>query len=259
MREVICHYHIYKNAGTSFDHVLRESFGDRHLSFDGPFPFFTIDQEQLLRIIERKAGAVAFSSHQIQLPAPSVPGCRILPVVFLRDPVLRIASIWRFKARFPDGTATSEAAGRMGFADWVDFCLNDPAEIVHVSNAQTRLLSAAPRARPESRRTPGRMEYDLARAEANLAGAAVGRADRFDEDIGAIARLSAARGLPLRPPGDLRLNVTDPDRGEPAARALRVLGELAPDLRDRLLRANDQDLRLNEIAGRRARDLREAA
>jgi hypothetical protein len=260
MRKVICHYHIYKNAGTSFDHVLTHSFGDRHLSFDGPFPFFVIDQDQLDRIIERKGDAIAFSSHQIQLPAPVSRHYRVLPVVFLRDPALRIASIWRFKARHPDGTTTSAAAGAMGFAAWVAHCLDDPQEIAHVSNAQTRLLSAPFRDRPRMRRMAGRMEYDLARAEANLAGAAaVGRADHFSTDIHGIAAVLAAEGLPLTLPPDLHCNATAASALPTELRRRAVLDDLPADLAERLLAANDQDAALYALAGQHAATLPKAA
>jgi hypothetical protein len=260
MRKVICHYHIYKNAGTSFDHVLSHSFGDRHLSFDGPFPFFVIDQDQLDRIIERKPEAMALSSHQIQLPAPVSPRYRVLPVVFLRDPLLRIASIWRFKARHPDGTATSRAARAMDFAAWLGHCLSDEGEIAHVSNAQTRLLSAPFRQRPSMRRHPGRMEYDLGRAEANLAGAvAVGRADDFSTDIHRIAATLAAEGLPLVLPPDLHRNATATDALTPSDRRAELLDALPPGLADRLLAANDQDAALFSAAHRRVTALPEAA
>ena len=260
MRKIICHYHIYKNAGTSFDHVLTHSFGDRHLSFDGPFPFFVIDQDQLDRIIERKVGAVALSSHQIQLPAPVSPAYRVLPVVFLRDPVLRIASIWRFKARHPDGTATSRAAVAMGFAEWVAHCLGDAQEIAHVSNAQTRLLSAPFRGRPQMRRMAGRMEYDLARAEANLAGAAaVGRADHFSTDIHGISAILSREGLPLTLPPDLHRNATADSGVGPDLRRRALLSDLPAGLADRLLAANDQDEALHAIAAQHAARLPRAA
>ena len=260
MRKVICHYHIYKNAGTSFDHVLAHSFGPAHLSFDGPFPFFVIDQDQLDRIIERKDKAVAFSSHQIQLPAPVSRQYQVLPVVFLRDPVLRIASIWRFKARHSDGTATSAAASVMGFAEWVAHCLGDPQEIAHVSNAQTRLLSAPFRDRPRMRRLAGRMDYDLPRAEANLAGAAaVGRADHFSTDIHGIAAVLAAEGLPVTLPPDLHRNATAASALPPEVRRRTLLEDLPSDLADRLLAANDQDASLYALAGQRAALLPKAA
>ncbi len=262
MRSVLVHYPIYKNAGTSVGHVLSHSFGGRHLSFDGPFPFFTIDQEQLDRIITRKADAVAFSSHQIQLPAPVSPAYRVLAAVFLRHPVLRIASIWRFKRAQDDGTTTSAAARALGFAPWLVHCLSDPSEIVHVSNAQTRLLGAAFRARAVSRRGTAGMEYDLSRAEANLAGAdLVGRADHFAEDVARFLPVLDAAGLPLSLPPDLHLNATagDGGAGAPRARADALLRGLPPDLAGRLIAANAQDLALYAQAEARIAALAEAA
>jgi len=38
-RNVLLHYHIFKNAGTTFERVLDENYGDRHMTFDGPFSF----------------------------------------------------------------------------------------------------------------------------------------------------------------------------------------------------------------------------
>ena len=249
VRTVICHYHIFKNSGTSFDAILRHSFGDRHLSFDGPFPFFTIDQEQLDRIIVRKTGAVAFSSHQILLPAPVSPAYRVRSVVFLRDPVLRAASIWRFKRQSADGTRTGDLAARLSFADWVAASLDDSSEAVHVSNGQTRALAAPFRGRAAARRTGDGVVYDLNAALANLCSAShVGRTEHFAADVVRIAAGLAAEGLPLRLPTDLHLNATDRDTDPPEDRVARLLGTLAPPLADRLIAANRQDSALTALA-----------
>jgi hypothetical protein len=249
VRTVLCHYHIFKNSGTSFDAILRHSFGDRHLSFDGPFPFFTIDQEQLDRIITRKTGAVAFSSHQILLPAPVSPAYRVLPVVFLRDPILRAASIWRFKRQSADGTRTGDLAARLSFADWIAASLDDPSEVVHVSNGQTRALAAPFRSRAVARRTGEGVVYDLDLALSNLGSAThVGRTEHFAADIDRIGAALAAEGLPLRLPPDLHLNATERDAGTPADRVARVLGSLPPPLADRLIAANRQDNALLALA-----------
>ena len=58
MRHVICHYHIYKNSGTTFDHLLARNFGDRHVCFDGPFPYFTIGQKELAKQNYAKASQI---------------------------------------------------------------------------------------------------------------------------------------------------------------------------------------------------------
>ena len=69
-RKVLVHYHIFKNAGTTFERVLDENYGDEHIKFDGPFSFSAITQDQLGTIIQRHPKAMACSSHQIHLPPP---------------------------------------------------------------------------------------------------------------------------------------------------------------------------------------------
>lgn len=281
MRKVIVHYHIYKNAGTSFDHVLDHNFAGRHETFDGPFPFFTIDQEQLDRIILRRPHTVAFSSHQITLPAPSSLDYRPLCAVFLRNPFLRIASIYRFKrgpetadgtpiALLPpdqqapaleqagahvelagqfDTTSTGLAAQQMDFAGWLDHCLTSRTEIVHVSNAQTRFLSGVPRARPLLRRDAAGMTYDLTTALRNLSGIdLLGRTEQFETDVARFAAILANHGIPLTVPEDTRKNVTQGHDRSTAERVESLLSALPGALRQRIEAANRQDSQLYERA-----------
>lgn len=278
-RPVIVHYHIYKNAGTSFDHVLRHNYGARHECFDGPFPFFSIDQEQLDRIIMRRPDTVAFSSHQVALPQPSSLDYRVLAAVFLRNPFLRIASIYRFKrgperadgtalATLPpdelraelaalgladpppfDATSTGIAAQQHDFAGWIEHCLSVPAETVHVSNAQTRFLAAPFRCRPLLRRGAAGIEYDLGTAMRVLAGIELlGRAEMFEPDVTRFGRILAEHGLTLTLPDDTRHNVTRQDAAPVAAQVEAVLAPLPLTLRNRLIRANTQDLALYDRA-----------
>lgn len=299
MRTVILHYHIYKNAGTSFDHVLTQNFGDRHELFDGPYPFFTIDQEQLDRIIMRRPAAVAFSSHQIVLPPPSSLQYRALAAIFVRNPFLRIASIYRFKrgperpdgtplatlspqdlqdeltrqavearqAAYPsvppsllptpeplpvpdfDTTSTAQAACRHDFAGWLEHCMQDKAETVHVSNAQTRFFSTPYRLRPVSKRTVDGIVYDLSCALRTLAGVELlGRTENFEGDVTRFGHVLADHGLSLTLPEDTRHNVTHHSGDSTAQRVEALLSGLPADLRDRLIRMNQQDIALYDRA-----------
>jgi len=196
MRTIICHYHIYKNSGTSFDLMLAQNYGESHICFDGPFPFFSIDQEQLSRVIERKINIVAFSSHQIQLPVPASLDYLVLPVVFVRHPLLRILSIYRFKRQVFDGTSTSKAAQDMSFDEWLTYCFSDRQEVTHVSNAQTRLLGAAYRQKPLIRRRPHAMEYDVHQAIRNIESVKLlARTELFDQDVGRFPEILRKYGI----------------------------------------------------------------
>src|SRR5690606_21915671 len=139
MRHVICHYHTYKNSGTTFDAILAANYGNRHVTFDGPFPYFSIDHQELAKVIQRHPRAIAFSSHQIYLPVPCSLDFNVIPVVFVRHPLLRIHSIYRFKRAEADGTETSRNALAMDFDAWCRHALNHAPQLNQVSNAQVRL------------------------------------------------------------------------------------------------------------------------
>lgn len=95
-RNIIVHYHIFKNAGSSIDQLLISNFGDKWLSYDTNDTGGVISPDRLSRLIESNPDHQAFSSHQIVPPIPDVDGC-IYPIVFIRDPIDRIRSAYLFE------------------------------------------------------------------------------------------------------------------------------------------------------------------
>ena len=90
------HYHIFKNAGSSVDQLLRKNFPDQWVGFDGDTPGSVITTAELEKRINTSTDKVAFSSHQIVPPLPNV-DAEIYPIVFLRDPIDRIKSAYLFE------------------------------------------------------------------------------------------------------------------------------------------------------------------
>lgn len=250
MRTIICHYHIYKNSGTSFDALLAENYGDRHLCFDGPFPFFTIDQDQFARVIDRKTNVVAFSSHQTQLPVPTSLDFHVIPVVFIRHPLLRIQSIYKFKKLTDDGTLTSKNAQEMNFEDWLVHCFLDKQEITHVSNAQTRLLGAAYRQKPLMRRKPHAMEYDIQQALRNIESVRLlARTEFFNQDVKRFPEILKTYGVEFRFVESAPENVTSKTHNMPINERLDEIREgLSEGVYKKLIMANKQDLLLFDRA-----------
>lgn len=250
MRHVICHYHIYKNSGTTFDHILERNFGARHVRFDGPFPYFSIGQRELAKVIERNRAAVAFSSHQITLPVPVSLDFNVLPAVFVRHPLLRIYSIYRYKRSEDDGTLTSDNATRMDFDEWCRTCLSHPLEIAHVSNAQTRALGGQYGEVPLMRRHREWMEFDLKQALRNLRGVELlARTENFAQDVGRFAGILARHGIEFEADGTEPQNVTGSDLDKPIAERLeRVRSELGEHTHAKLVAANAQDMALYAFA-----------
>ncbi|WP_139557290.1 sulfotransferase family 2 domain-containing protein [Methylotetracoccus oryzae] len=95
-RWVIVHFHIFKNAGTTVEDVLRRNFGDLHRTYDLPEPTGKIGNEEVLRFLDEAQPLAALSSHQISYPIFCGPALRIYSLLFLRHPIDRIASGLRY-------------------------------------------------------------------------------------------------------------------------------------------------------------------
>jgi hypothetical protein len=98
MRTVILHYHLFKNAGTSLDQVLKDNFGEAWVTREflgGKRPFGNTPEVEAW--IREQRDAVAFSSHSMTGPLPQVEGVRVVSVTLLRDPIERIKSAYRFE------------------------------------------------------------------------------------------------------------------------------------------------------------------
>lgn len=93
---VIIHVHVPKNGGTTLQHLLDESFGDEHI------PMYTTDPRKkhpyhaMLEVLYRNTNAKALSSHSFNFYPPLI-GLRIaLYVSFLRNPINRHVSYYRY-------------------------------------------------------------------------------------------------------------------------------------------------------------------
>lgn len=252
MRNVICHYHIYKNSGTTFDGILTANYGDRHICFDGPFPYFSINQRELLKIIGRNRAMVAFSSHQINLPVPASLDVNILPVVFVRHPLLRVYSIYKFKRATFDGTETSGNAGKMEFDEWCRHSLGHAQEAVHVSNAQVRLLGGSGSEPALQRRRNWGMENDLVQAMRNLRSVELlARTENFDADVGRFPAILARYGIEFEVGDTSPLNVEGSDFAQSIEERIEgVSAQLQEETLAALDAANRQDMALYELAER---------
>jgi len=98
-RKVILHYHLFKNAGTSLDAAFKENFkGDEWVTKEFPAQPAK-NREQVVEWILDNPQAKCFSSHTAILPPPKLKGIKVLPVIFIRHPIDRIASAYAFEIK----------------------------------------------------------------------------------------------------------------------------------------------------------------
>lgn len=188
MRFVIVHYHLFKNAGTTVDGILNRNFADgEHGHIEGQHPWSTVSPEELLEFVASNPGLRAVSSHQARLPLPHHPGITFIPILFLRHPLDRFASVYEFERRqSPDSTSPSVAIAQSGglreFAEWTvsreatAVCRN--FQVIHLAGIQGDMRYA--RATHE----------DYLRALSALDALPLfGLVEAFDESIAAVSDL----------------------------------------------------------------------
>lgn len=97
MRRVILHYHLFKNAGTSLDATFKENFepGEWVTKEFSPHP--ELNREQVVEWIKANETAKCFSSHTAILQDFKLKETIIIPVIFIRHPIDRIASVYHFE------------------------------------------------------------------------------------------------------------------------------------------------------------------
>jgi hypothetical protein len=146
MRIVLIHYHLFKNAGSTMDAILGRSFqGRSHGYIEGPEPWSTVRPQELLSYVHANPEVGLVSSHQARLPIPVHSQTRFFPILFLRQPIDRFASVYEYERRQPaDSTSPSAIIARDNdlktFAEWTigreatAVCRN--FQVIHLAGAQ---------------------------------------------------------------------------------------------------------------------------
>lgn len=97
LRKTLVHLHIFKNAGSSLDKILKEAFNESFMAFDKDNPAAIINCDELNQILDRNPKVSCLTSHQLRLPAPVNYTSMIFPVFFIRHPIERIQSCFHFE------------------------------------------------------------------------------------------------------------------------------------------------------------------
>lgn len=119
VRPLVLHYHLFKNAGTSVDEVLKGNFGDHWANAE----FVVRRRQPNVQLVEQwlveHPQIQALSSHTARFPLPRLEGLRIAPVIFVRQPLDRIHSAYEFERRQNADTPGAKLARESDFATYV--------------------------------------------------------------------------------------------------------------------------------------------
>jgi hypothetical protein len=245
----IFHYHIFKNAGSSVDHILRENFGERWTPFEGATPTSVMPHRAVNDLLQRKPEIAAVSSHLLR--PPPCPEKTQIPLVFLRDPLDRAYSVYSQERRLDTNVLSSVIAMRSSFVEYVDWCLNNLSkggmvianyQVIHLSPASFRWPSIY-----DARAT----ERDLAAAINLLSGFPVaGLVEEFVESMERFREACLERGIELRT-FPVRANRSSERSGSLHERRLELMDMMPRKLLRAFREANALDERLYQWGRRR--------
>lgn len=246
MRNVIVHYHVFKNAGTTVDAALGRRFGGKHSSVEGEYPWDTITSKDVLDFVLKNPDLEAVSSHTARFPVPTHAQVVIHPLLFLRHPIDRVASIYRFEAKQPaDSLSPSvEVAKSTDLRGFVEWGLSERGTAVF-RNFQTIYLASRERDMRFARANLG--DYLVAAARLNEI-ANVGVVDEFEATARQIETALLAKGIALPLSGGGVENSTAEGGLSLSERLAQISDQLGEALLARLMDENRFDMRLYEMA-----------
>jgi len=176
VRFVLLHYHFFKNAGSTIEDILAESFFENYARLDTEEFDGAVSREELVSYLRRYPRMKAVSSHQFRYPVPQAPGYLFFDLCFLRDPVDRIRSMYDYFREKPlPGEPASDLARDQPIGGFIAGLVKDHA--YRVANVQVNMLANGIVNDPPA-------EADLARAtEVMLKTSFLGVVDRFQESL----------------------------------------------------------------------------
>ena len=141
MRYLIAHGHIFKNAGSTFDHALENAFGESFLDHRDDDAMREGGAEYLNQLILDNPGLKAISSHHLCNPLPVSNNYTCLPVYFVRHPIERIISVYSFERRQNGETPGAVAAAKYDLLDYIKWRFDSERHLV-ISNYQVAYIGA---------------------------------------------------------------------------------------------------------------------
>lgn len=178
VRLVAVHYHILKNAGSTMEEILEQSFHERLARLDPPDRDGVIGPGELLAFVRDNPRIAAVTSHCIRYPLPRDPGILFFDICFLRDPLDRVRSMYDyFRKRPAAGDPVSDLANSVTLGAFLAGMVERHA--LQVRDVQVNLIAAA-----GDSDEPTATDLEIA-TRRMMNASFLGVVDRFDESVAA--------------------------------------------------------------------------
>ncbi len=241
MRDILVHYHLFKNAGSSIDRCLKDSFGDLWHAFDPESRSGLYAAEEFDKIIMQNEDSIAFSSHCI-VPPITNRVARVHPIIVLREPISRVMSAYLFE--WKKQMNLDELYG--GLDEYISLKFSMP-RMNAIENFQTLRLAVTD---GSSRRPKGSSsDNELIDTACNLIDQlpAFGLVERFDESVSWMQNVYEGTfpQLELKP---VAANVIQKNVNSMTVRHKAILDLIGSELFDQLVLRNQMDIQVYQYA-----------
>jgi len=243
-RSILLHFHMFKNAGTTIDWILKNNFLSNAIQFDPEIPS-NVNSEEILNHLNQHPHAKSFSSHQIQFPIPQNSEFEFLPIVFVRHPIDRALSIYSFnKNRLStmNETPGSKQAKILSIKDYFRWELENKNRFV-MKNFQVRFLSSTDNSHELE-------NSDLEISKMRFKQCVIsGVVNRMNDSL-VVAEKSLRKYFPSIDLSYIKQNVSIGRKDTLEERLTVVKSEIGEDLITKLEKSNSLDLELFSFANK---------
>lgn len=240
IRTVIINRHIFKNAGTTFDWILKNNFGEAFCDHRDDVSMRKEGEKYLINYLYQHPEIKALSSHHIWFNVQSKSEMNLIPVLFLRHPIERIRSVYNFERQQRSDTPGATMAKKLDFIDYVAWRMKEGVAPV-IRNFQTRYLAGFKAGKPLKQNHLKDALKELERQQF------IGVVDLFDESLKRFDHGFKKMGIKLDfnyQPQNIAQPFKDADY---EIRAQKVLEDLE-DIADEVLEKNRFDMMVYRTA-----------
>ncbi|MEM9007069.1 MAG: hypothetical protein AAGE59_26515 [Cyanobacteria bacterium P01_F01_bin.86] len=239
MRKVILHYHFFKNAGTSIDESLKASFGQQNWVTKEFVDSIENRKAALKGWMESVEEKLCFSTHTADFPVPKPAGCEVFPIVFLRHPIDRIASVYHYERQQNTDSFGATLARNTTFRGYVECRLN-MSQDRQCRNFHVNRLAKGVSLKSASERQKANLTFD--------ALPFIGVVEKFNDSLAKLEIDLKKFGIGEVSLAAHKMNVGRTLELDTAGKLAMIKEQLGHEMYDRLLEANADDIGLYQHA-----------
>lgn len=138
---VLLHFHIYKNAGSTIEWILKKTFGKNASSVEPENNLEYLTKENIFNYLEKNPDTKSISSHQMEMMFPIHEKYRFFTIFLARHPIDRAFSIYFFKKKENDDSIGTIKANQMDLKNFIKWNLETDGyrvmknfQTLHVTN-----------------------------------------------------------------------------------------------------------------------------